>query len=85
MHVQARAVERAVRGDRAQHFADGPEPALVGSLRALQHQRRGAHPHDHAVPPPVERNRGLFHDIVGCRRAAGQEPCAEPLDQMVGT
>ena len=82
--VEARAVEGAVRGDRAQHLADRPESALFGGLRALQHHRRRTHPHDHAVPPAVERNGGFFHDIVGRRRAAGQEPGAEPLDQVVG-
>ena len=84
LNVQTRAVKRAVGGDGAEHLADGPEPALVGGFRAFHHQRRRAHAHDHAVPPAVEWNGGIFDRIIGRRGAAGQEARAEPLDEMVG-
>ena len=85
LDIQACAMEGAVGGDCAQHFADGPNAALARGFRALDHQGRGAHAHDHAVTPAIERNGCFFHDVVGGGGSAGQEAGAEPTDQMVGS
>ena len=61
----------------------GCRPRSAAASGALHHQRRGAHPHDHAVPPAVEGNRGFLDDVVGRGGAAGQEAGAEPFDQVV--
>ena len=84
LHVQTRAVEGAIRRHRAQHLADRPDAAFARRFRALHHHRRGAHPHDHAVTAAVERNRGVFHHLIGGRRPARQETRAEPVDQVIG-
>ena len=78
-------MERAVGRHCAQHFANGLNSALLCRFRALDHQRRSAHAHDHAVPPPVERSRSILDHIVGRCRSAGQKACAHPLHQMIGS
>src|SRR5581483_3231654 len=84
LYVEARAVIRAVGGDGAEQLADGPDAALAGGIRALHDQARRAHPDNHAVTAPVEREGGLGDDLVRGGGAAGQERRPHPLEHMVG-
>ena len=85
LDIETGAVKRAIRGHRAQHFADGLDTAFAGRLRALHHQASGAHADDHAVAAAVEGNGGLFDHVVGGRCSTGQKTGAHPSDQIVGS
>ncbi len=84
LDVEPRAVERAVRGDRAEHLADRRDPALAGGARRLDDERGGAHPEQHAVAALVERERSLLDDLVGGRGPGGEEARADPRQHLVG-
>ncbi len=77
-------MEGAVRHHGAHDLADGPYAALGGGVQLLHHQGGAAHPHDEAVPAPVERDRRVFHPGVGGRDPGGHEPGREPREQVVG-
>ena len=81
--VEARAVEGAVRGHRAQHLADRLDAALARGIGRFDDDRRRAHPDDHPVPATVERDRGLLDHVVGRGGTAGQEAAADPRQQRV--
>ena len=83
LDIEAGAVEGAVRRDRAQHLADRPQAAFAHRVGALHHDGGGAHAEQHAVAPPIERQRRLLDHVVGGRGAGGQEAGADPLDQVV--
>ncbi len=78
-------MEGAVRGHRAQHFADRLDAAFACGFGALHHQGRGAHAHDHAVPAAVERKAASSTTSSVAAAPAGQEAGAEPFDQVVGS
>ena len=84
LHIQASAVESAVRRNRTEHFADWMDSAFAGGVRAFHHQGRGAHAHDQAVAAIVKGKGGFFHRFVRSCRAAGQKTGAHPFQQMVG-
>ncbi len=84
LDVQARAVEGAVRGDRAQHLADRRDPTLARGVRALHDERGGAHAEEHAVAAHVERQRGVLHRLVRRGRPRREEPGADPREHLVG-
>jgi hypothetical protein len=84
LHVQAAAVERAVRHDGGQQLADGLDTALARGVQVLKHQRGAAHADDQAMAPSIERQRGVFDARVSRRGAGRQEAGAEPLHQVVG-
>jgi hypothetical protein len=79
LDIESSAVKRAVRGYRAQHFADGLNAAFPRGFRRLDHDCCGAHSHDHSVTAAIERNRRLFDCIVCRRSAAGQKAGAHPF------
>ncbi len=81
--VEAGAVEGAVGRDRPEHLADGVDAAVARGRGRLDHQRRGAHAEDHPVASLVERQRRLLHDLVGGRGTRGQEPGADPPEQVI--
>ena len=62
----------------------GRHAALARGRGALDHDAGRAHPEDHPVAAPVERQRGLLDDLVGGRGARGQEARADPRQQRVG-
>ena len=84
IYVETCPVESAVRGDRAEHFADGLQTALARRLRTLHNKSGGAHANDHAVTATVEWDGSLFDRVVGGGRTAGQESGAHPVNQAVG-
>ena len=84
LDIKASAMEGAVSGDRAQHFADGLQTALARHLRTLHNKSGGAHANDHAVTATIEWDGSLFDRVVGGGRTAGQKSGAHPVDQAVG-
>ena len=81
LDVQARAVEGAVGRDGPEHLADRQQAAFPRGARGFDDHGRGARPHDHPVPAPVERGRGILDDIIRRRRATGQESRSDPRQQ----
>ena len=84
LDVEPGAVESAVRGDRAEDFADRLQPAFPGRLGGLHHEGRRPHAEDHPVPAPVERCGGLLHDVVCGGRPGRQESRRQPGQQRIG-
>ena len=85
LDIQTSAVESAIGCHRTQHFTDWSDSAFARGIRVLHHQGRGAHADNHAVPPAVERQGGLFHHFVGSCCSAGQKACAHPFQQVIGS
>ena len=81
--VEAGAVEGAVGDGRAEHLADRRDPAFARRVGALDDQRRGAHPEQHSVATLIEGQGGLLDDLVSRGCAGGQEPGADPRQQLV--
>jgi hypothetical protein len=76
-------VERAVRCRGAEDARDGLDAAAGGGRRRLDHDGRGPHPQDHAVPPEIEGHGCVRDDIVRCRGSRGEEPGTDPVEQSI--
>ena len=83
VRIESGAVEGAVGGDRAEDLGDGLDAASLSRRCGLDHDRRGPHAEDHAVASEVERDGGFGHDVIGGRRARGEESRPHPLEQPI--
>ena len=82
--VQARAVEGAVGGDRAQHLADRPRPRSSAASALSTTSAAAPIP---MIMPCRRRSNGIAASSTTSSVAAAplaRKPGAEPLDQMVG-
>ncbi len=84
LHIEARAVEGAVRGNCAEYFADGLNSPFPRGFGTFDDQAGGAHADDQAVAAAVKGSGGFFYYFVGGRGPAGKETGAEPFDGVVG-
>ena len=83
IHIQPRAVKRAVDGFAAEQFHNAAHTAFAHRILTFDDERARAHAQNCAVSSFVEGQRGFFHAVIRRCRARCQKARANPFHQIV--